>query len=360
MRLTSAFMKIAVLHDYFAVRGGGERLIMNLAAALNADVYTGFVNWKNTFADMKKLRVTEIAKEVPTGIRTVYLMEKFKGLDLKGYDFFIFSGTMCISAVHNRPNLLYLHTPARHMYDLREWFYKSASPAVRLGLMLLHKYLYPRDQRYMRQFDVICPNSNNVRKRVLKFYGRELYNKCKIVYTGIETGKFYSRRGEFFLSTSRLDRLKRIDVLINAFRKLPNEKLYITSTGPEEQRLKGLAKGCSNIEFLGPVSDKKLLNLTARCKAVVSANIDEDLGLSAIECQAAGKPAIVVKEGGFIETVIENKTGLFFEPNPVSLVNAIKKFNRIKWNKNLIIKNARKYDISVFVKRIKNIINETI
>ncbi len=354
-------MKIAILHDYFGVMGGGERLIMNLANALKADIYTGFIDRNNTFDWLKKRNVTEIARKMPAGIRTVYLMEKFKSFkDFKeDYDFFIFSGTMCISAVHNHPNLLYLHTPPRHMYDLRNWFYKNSSLLGRIGLRILHWYLYPRDQKYMKQFDVICPNSENVENRVRKFYDDKLYKKCKVVYTGIETKKFYSKSSEFFLSTSRLDTLKRIDVIIDAFKEMPDETLYITSTGPEEKRLKALADGHRNIKFLGSVSDEQLLDLYARCKATISANIDEDLGLSAIECQAAGKPAIVVREGGFVETVIENKTGLFFEPNEQSLAETINRFNKMIWNKNLIMKNAKNYDIGVFVKKIKNIIKET-
>lgn len=353
-------MKIAVLHDYFALKGGGERLIINLARALKADIYTGFVDGANTF-DMRGLRVIEIGHKIRNPIlRTIYLMEKFRRLDMRSkYDFFVFSGTICISAVHNKPNLLYMHTPPRHMYDLRKWFFSNSGNLGKLGLKALHLYLYPMDQKYMRQFDVICPNSENVRNRIKRFYGMELYDKCRAVYTGIETKKFYHKRGEFFLSVSRLDRLKRIDVIIKAFKQMPEEKLYITSTGPEGNRLKKLAEGCDNIKFLGAVSDRQLLELYAACKAVISANIDEDLGLSAIECQAAGKPAITVREGGFVETVIENKTGLFFEPDPGSLISAIKKFNKTRWNKNAIKKNAKKYDISVFVEKIRKIIKET-
>lgn len=353
-------MRIAVLHDYFALRGGGERLIINLARALKADIYTGFADRKNTFG-MSGLNVTEIGRRISNPlVRTVYLMEKFKRLDLTGkYDFFIFSGTLCISAASNKPNLLYLHTPPRHMYDLKEWFVKNSGIVARAGLKLLRAYLYPRDQNYMRQFDVICPNSENVALRVKKFYGRRLYKKCKVVYTGIETKRFYAKSGEFFLSVSRLDPLKRIDVMINAFKEMPGETLCITSSGPEEEHLKKMAEGHDNIKFLGPVSDDKLLGLYARCKAVISANIDEDLGLSAIECQAAGKPAITVREGGFVETVVENKTGMFFQPNKGSLIAVIKKFNKIKWNKNNIRKNAKKYDIDVFVRRIRQIIKET-
>ncbi len=353
-------MRIAVLHDYFALRGGGERLIINLARALDADVYTGFVDRKNTF-DMSGIKVTQIGKKISNPfLRAIYLMEKFSRLDLRGkYDFFVFSGTLCISAARNKPNLIYLHTPPRHMYDLKEWFGKNTGFLGRIGLRMLHRYLYPRDQRYMRQFDVICPNSENVKERVKRFYGTGPYSKCRVVYTGIETKKFYSMKSSgFYLSASRLDKLKRIDIIIEAFKKMPQKKLLIAGSGPEERKLKQQALGAENIEFLGPVSDGRLMDLYARCSGVISANVDEDLGLSAIECQAAGKPAIVVREGGFRETVIGNKTGLFFEPNAGSLIKAVSKAEKIRWDRSFIEKNAKKYDIDGFVKKIREIIGE--
>ncbi len=355
-------MRIAILHDYFALRGGGERLILNLAKALNADIYTGFVDRKNTFEEINGLNVKELTKPIKNPVlRTVTLMEKFRKLDLRGkYDFFIFSGTICISAARNRPNLIYLHTPPRHMYDLKEWFLKSAGPMEKIALRVLHLYLYPRDQKYMKQFNIICTNSRNVALRVKKFYGSEMYKRCVPVYTGIDTGKFYHRKGEgFYLSASRLDPLKRIGIVIEAFSKMPDKHLMIIGTGPAERELKKQAEGLRNIRFLGPVGEKQLIDLYARCDGVISANVDEDLGLTAIECQAAGKPAIAVGEGGFKETVIENRTGLFFEPNPDSLARTIKKAGKTRWDHAFIEKNAKKYDISAFVSNIKKIISES-
>ena len=356
-------MKIAILHDYFALKGGGERLIINLAKALRADIYTGFVDRKNTFEDIKDIRIIEIGRQIRNPLfRTVYLMEKFKRLNLeKKYDFFIFSGTLCISAVHNKPNLIYLHTPPRHMYDLRQWFYSNSGILGKIGLRLLHSYLYSRDQKYMRQFSTICPNSENVALRIKKFYGQELYKRCRVVYTGIETKKFRHKRSEgFYLSASRLDPLKRIDILIEAFRKMPGKKLVIAGTGPEESALKKLASGLGNIKFVGSVTEKQMLDLYASCSGVISANINEDLGLTAIECQAAGKPAIAVEEGGFKETVVSGKTGLFFRPNVDSLIKAVNKAEKTNWDYKAIQENSMKYDIETFVSNIKSIIKETL
>lgn len=351
---------IAILHDYFDKRGGGERLVLNLAKAINADIYTGFVDYKKTF-DTSGIKIVSlnVNKRLPHIIRNLIIAKKFSKYKFPKYDVFVFSGTWCITAARNHPNILYLHTPPRYLYDLRDYFLKTVSAIQRPLFRMFMDYWKGEDQFYMKQFDKICPNSENVKKRVLKFYGDELYKKCDVVYTGIETKKFYYKKPEnFYLSTSRLDPLKRVDLVIEAF-KNTNKKLIITSTGPEESRLKKLAEGHSNIIFLGQVSEKALIDLYARCRATIVSAMDEDLGLSAIESQCAGKPVIAVREGGLLETV-NKKTGIFFEPNADSLRNAIEKFERMKWDYKIIQKNVKKFDIKVFIKRMKKIIDRVL
>lgn len=348
---------IAIVHDYFDKRGGGERLVLNLARALNADIYAGFIDYKKTF-DTSGIKIVSlnVNKRLPQILRNLMIARKFSRYKFPEYDAFVFSGTWCITAVRH-PSILYLHTPARYLYDLKDYFLKNVNMIQRPIFRRFMNYWRSRDQFYMKQFDKICPNSENVRKRVLKFYGDELYKRCEVVYTGIETKKFYYKKSEdFYLSTARLDPLKRVDLVIEAF-KNSDKKLVITSTGPEERILKKLAEGHTNIEFLGQVSEEKLIDLYARCRATIVAAIDEDLGLSAIESQCAGKPVIAVKEGGLLETV-NKKIGIFFEPNPDSLRNTIEKFEKMKWNYRIIQKNVERFDIKVFVKRIEKIIKE--
>jgi glycosyltransferase involved in cell wall biosynthesis len=243
------------------------------------------------------------------------------------------------------------------LYDLKKHFLNEANPVKRLALKKLISYWKPKDKYYMNFFDVICPNSENVKMRIKKFYGENTYRKCHVVYTGIDTKKFYHDKSEeFYLATQRLDKLKRLDLIINAFKKMPDKKLVITGTGPEEKFLKRLTEGSKNIEFTGVVSEERLLELYARCNATITAPIDEDLGLSAIESQAAGKPVVAIREGGLLETVRDGKTGVFFEPNVKSLIKAVNQIEKKRWNKNVIKKNAARFDIKVFEKTIKNMI----
>lgn len=352
-------MRIAILHDYFDKKGGGERLVITLAKSLKADIYTGFIEKEKTF-DTNGLNITDLGvnKNLPLFRRNLSIAKKFSKLRLN-YDFYIFSGVYCITASHLKPNLLYLHTPLRAMYDLKNYFMKNSSLKGKIMLKLAEAYWKPKDQKYVKNFDLICPNSENVKNRVLRFYGTKLYNKCEVVYTGIETNRFYNKKSKrFYLSASRLDKLKRIDLLIEAFKEMPEKSLVITGSGPDEIRLKNLACNCKNIQFTGSVDDKEMKRLYANCFSTICANIDEDLGLTPIESNASGKPSICVREGGFKETIIENVNGLFFEPNVVSLKNTINKSEKIKWNPIKIRKISEKYDIKVFVKKIKQIISK--
>ncbi len=352
-------MKVAIFHDYFDKMGGGERLVINLARKLKADIYTGFIDNVKTF-DTQGIKITSLdVKGRPRVYRNIKIARKFGNLKLHGYDFYIFSGVWCIAAAKNHhPNLLYLHTPLRVMYDLKDYYMKNSNRLTKIALRGFETYWKPKDRHYMKNFDVICANSQNVRNRVLKYYGRELYDKTRVVYTGIETKKFsYVRSGDFYLSASRLDPLKRIDMLIRAFAKMPDKKLLITGTGQDEKRLKKIAEGMSNIHFLGNISDEKLRILYSTCRATIAANIDEDLGLIAIESHASGKPIVAVKEGGFIETVKEGENGIFFS-NERDIKRAIDKLENTKWNAERIRKSTECYDINVFAKNIKSILEE--
>ncbi len=349
-------MKIAILHDYFDKKGGGERLVINLARKLKADVYTGFIDENKTF-DTNGIRITSLNARGFGIQKRIDIAKRFEKYEFPRYDAYIFSGVWCIAAAKKlHPNVLYLHTPMRAMYDLRDYYMSKMGLFKRAMFRRFERRWKPKDQEYMRNFDIIAANSNNVRKRVLKFYGKELYRKTRVVFTGIETDKYYYKSsGNFYLSASRLDELKRIDMIIDAFRK-NGKRLVIAGTGPEEKKLRKRAAGAENIEFLGRVSDEKLRELYATCKAAIAASVAEDLGLVAIESHASGKPIVAVKEGGFLETV-NGSNGILFDRD---INRAIDQLERRKWNYRAIQKSAKRYDISAFAENMIKLIKKQV
>ncbi|KHO47449.1 MAG: mannosyltransferase [archaeon GW2011_AR5] len=352
-------MKIAILHDYFDKRGGGERLVINLARKLNADIYTGFIDKNKTF-NTKGMKIVSLGvKGKPQLVRNMRIAKRFESYNFPRYDAYIFSGTWCISAAEKlHPNLLYLHTPMRALYDLRQHFIWKSNPIERVFLRKFIRHWTPKDQGYMRKFDLICANSENVRRRVLKYYGKDVHRRTVVAYTGIETKKYkYKKSGDFYLSAARLDPLKRIDMIIRIFKKT-GRKLVIAGSGPDEKRLKQMAAGCNNIKFLGAVSDNRLLELYGTCKATVAANVDEDLGLIAIESHASGKPILAIREGGFKETV-NRSNGVFFSGEH-DMPGAIAILEKTKWNHKKIKKSAERFDIEEFAAGIRKHLAEII
>lgn len=357
-------MRIAVLHDFFAkpgLSGGGERLAMLLANTFKADVYTGFVD--KEFRGLEKLSVTEVSKKSFRGINTIKIMSSFEKLKLD-YDFFIFSGTNCITAAkNNKPNILYMHTPPRYIYDLMGWYTKNTNITGKIGLWFLRRYAKPKDQFYVRQFNRIVTNSENVRKRILKYYGKEVYDRSRPIYSFVDVKKYKNRKSEdYFVSNARLDPLKRVDIIVKAFCKMPEKRLTVLSTGAEEEKIKKLTKTHENISMKGWVSEKEMIDIISRCIATIQMPIDEDLGLGALESMACGKPCIGANEGGLTETIIKGKTGLLIQPNEENLINAVRSMTieRSSAMKRDCLRQARRFSKERFIKSFKKEVNDTL
>ena len=139
------------------------------------------------------------------------------------------------------------------------------------------------------------------------------------------TGFRRARPGSYFLTVSRLDRPKRIDVLIEATKSMGADvELHIAGTGPDEARLREIAGSNARIRFLGFVNDDTLLDLYAGSLAVLFVPLEEDFGLVALEAMMAGKPVITSHDaGGATELVTDGETGLIADPDPQDVARAM-------------------------------------
>jgi glycosyltransferase involved in cell wall biosynthesis len=129
---------------------------------------------------------------------------------------------------------------------------------------------------------------------------------------------------DFILSVNRLDRAKRIDLLIEAAKSDPNLRIVIAGEGPDRERLEQLATGLNGqVEFTGRVDDARLADLYARCLAVYYAPIDEDFGMVPYEAFLSQKPVVTTLDaGGPLEVVHDRETGVVVAPDPVALAQA--------------------------------------
>jgi glycosyltransferase involved in cell wall biosynthesis len=272
----------------------------------------------------------------------------------------ISSSYLAAKGVLTRPDQLhvcYCHSPARFAWDLQTQYLGRAGmrSGIKSGLarVLLH-YIRIWDTRSANGVDVMLTNSAFVSRRVDKVYRR----RSTPMYPPVEIEKFSLclEKEDFYLSASRMVPYKRIDVIVEAFTKMPGKRLIVVGEGPEEVRLKTLAG--PNVRFVGYQSFERLKRLMQRARGFVFA-AEEDFGIVPVEAQACGTPVIAFGRGGVTESVIDGRTGVFFsEQTPASLIAAVERFETLEWNPAAICENAKRFSSSRFRAEFASVIEE--
>ena len=369
-------MKVAIVHDWFISPGGSEKVVQKLILLFpEADIYSlinVFSKENNKqFLNGKKVK-TSFLQKIPC-IKKCYrfLFPLFpfaiQTFNLSSYDLVISSSHSFSKGVKikkGQMHICYIHTPVRYAWDLQKqyiqqtptWFLKKI-----FGLMM--KKLRKWDLKTNETVNYFIANSNYVAERVKNNYKRD----SKVIYPPVNTN-FFSKsitakrieQSSYFVVISRHVLYKRIDLIIKAFNLRPDLKLLIIGTGPKTKYLKSIAG--KNITFLGYKTDDEVKNyLTFSRAAIFSAY--EDFGISPVEVQACGTPVIALGQGGYLETVIDRKTGIFYkDQTSKSLLEGIDKFIELEKNfdKTEIVKNSEKFSVEQFNSQIKQFINDKI
>jgi glycosyltransferase involved in cell wall biosynthesis len=355
-------MKVAVIHNYLDNIGGAERVGLTLARDLKADIYTTSYSQdaieKQGF-NIKPRSIGTVPLNAP--FRQQLTNWKFKKLNLRNkYDYFIIDGDWAISAgVNNKPNMWYCHSPIREIWDLHSY---TKQKLLRFNFWQVPLFnIWSSYNRFMNKKQVkhinkIVSNSINVQNRVKKYFKRD----SVVINPPVETSKFrYEQNGDFWLSVNRLVSHKRIEMQMDAFRNLPNEKLIIVGSFEQSTHMKNYVYFLnkikpSNVEILSGVDFSDLVKLYANCKGFITTSLDEDFGITPVEAMASGKPVIATNEGGYKETVVDEVTGrLIDDINPDKLAKAIKEVGKNpKSYKSACLKQAKKFDVTIFVKKI--------
>lgn len=365
MYIQKKIAQLAILHDYIEHTDGGSRLCTILGRQLGADLYYGFRRAKHPFftpsygPGAEQALMGEI--NIPL-LRQFLLTRTFSNrtLFIRKYPTTIFSGFYApLAAQHleGQQAIYYCHTPPRFVYGERDFFLSTVPAVTKPLLNSFIDWYAPQFINALPHIHTFVANSKNVQKRIKKF----LHRDSTIVYPPCDTEQYHNAESQgYYLSMGRLDPLKRIDVVINAFKKMPTKKLVITSSGPSEAELKKLAAGCDNIKFMGQLSEKQLQKAIAESIATIYIPKQEDFGMCAIESMAAGKPVIVAAEGGLLETVTDKETGIFVPENPhdEDIIEAVNLLSANKANamKTACLDRAAQFDTSVFVNAMKRLI----
>ncbi len=356
-------MKVCVVYDRVNKFGGAERFLQSILKVFpSAPIYTLVHEPKtSTWAAGHKVIPTFLNKIPFLRVRHEILAPiaplAFETLDLSEYDLIISVTSSDGKAVITHPNqvhICYCLTPTRYLWSLFS-LYKKDIKLKFLPRFVLNYFRFV-DKVLSHRPDHYLAISNEVKRRIKKYYERS----STVIYPPVSEDFFVtkpvSKKGRgYFLVAGRLVPYKKTDLVIETFNKL-NEKLIVVGTGSELKKLKKMAG--KNISFITNANDKKLKHYYSHAKALISPQL-EDFGLIPLEAQSAGTPVISYKKGGALETVIDGKTGVFFNrQTPDSLLLAIKKFQKTKIDYQNCIKNAKRFNQKQFSKNLKDYINK--
>lgn len=361
------------MHDYLKEYGGAERVLKALREIWpEAPIYTAFC-LKNSaagraFADAKivESRFAPLIK-----YKNLYSPLRFltpliwRSFNLSQYDLVITSASWYITRgfrVGPKTKVIcYCHTPPRYLYGYPTSIEWQRYLPVRIYGSLIAHFLRLYDYSSAQKVDEFIVNSENVAARVKKFYRRS----STVIYPPVEVEKIKKATAglkpkDYFLVASRLVGAKGIELAAEVAKKA-KARIKIVGEPAGLRWFGGKLKKLENpyVEFLGRIPDGELYRYYGQCRAFLALETDADFGITPVEAMAAGRPVIAFRGGGYLESVVEGKTGEFFnEPTVESLVAVLKDFDPRKYKKDDCIAQAKKFSKERFKKEIKEFVEK--
>ncbi len=354
--------KIAIVHDWMVSPGGAENVVLSLwklfpEAVIYTAAYTPEKFPEFADADVRTTWLNKIAlAKKKHQLFSIPRAWAFKSLDLSNYDIVISSSSAEAKYIKTGPDTLhicYCHTPIRYYWSDYDWYLKhppfgALNPIAKLVLPVLIPFLRRMDYKAAQQVDRFVANSETVKERIKQYYDR----KADVIYPPVDVAQFQPARqpGEYYLVFGRQVAYKRLDLAVDAFNELG---LPLVVGGGGEEIAAQQPRSKSNISFLGRVTPEKKVELFEKAIAFIFP-AEEDFGIVNVEAMAAGVPVIAYGAGGATESVVDGVTGVLFpEQTKDSLVEAIKKSERIKFDPAVIRKRAEEFSESVFRGKMK-------
>jgi glycosyltransferase involved in cell wall biosynthesis len=352
-------MKVAIVHDYLTQRGGAERVVLSLARTFpQAPIYTSLYDQTGTFPEFAELEVRTLPLNRIVLFRKNHraalplLAESFSRLRIEADVVVCSSSGWAHGAQIEGRKVVYCHTPARWLYQ-SDRYLRGRSRPVRAAAEILRSRLERWDKQAAATADAYIANSTVVAERIKTIYGidAEVLAPPPAITPEGPAEAIEGLVPGFFLCVSRLLPYKNVDAVVAAFGSLPEERLAIVGSGPVEGSLRGAAG--RNVIFVGgQVTDPQLRWLYANCQGLVAAS-HEDFGLTPVEAGTFGKPTAALRWGGFLDTVDEGRSGVFFnEPTARAVVAAIDEFRTTQWSTDAIRERSSRFSDVRFAERI--------
>ena len=336
-------MKVALVHEWLETYAGSERVLEQfLLIWPDADLFAVCDFMPEAQRDFLRGRpvTTSFIQKLPLARR---MFRKYLGLmplaieqlDLSGYDLVVSSSHAVAKGVLTGPGQLhvsYIHSPMRYAWDLQHQYLRQAR--MEHGLKgaytrwLLHR-LRLWDRSSAAGVDAFIANSSYIAERIRKVWRRE----AAVIYPPVDVAGFSlaGERQDSYLIASRMVPYKRVELVVEAFRRMPGRRLVVVGDGPSEPQVRDAAAGAPNIELRGRVGQAELVALTQSARAVLCA-AEEDFGIAMVEAQACGTPLIAFGRGGARDIVRTGATPtglLFAEQSPEAIIAAVERFEAL-------------------------------
>lgn len=361
--------KIAIVCDWIKDMWWAEVVLEQLLAIFpNADIFTSvFFAENNKIFENRKI-YTSFIQKIPFLNKShklaLFLRPLvFENFDLSKYDIVISSTSAESKWIITKPNTLqicYCHTPTRYFWS----HYHEYLNMMEFGILnFIWKWLMPKIVHKLRIWDFCAAqrpdyfiaNSENTSARITKYYNR----KSEVITPCIDISEFIfnENKKDFYLYVWRCIPYKKFDLIVDAFNENWKEIMLVTNTNNKLYKdLKSKSK--NNIKWKLNITSIEKKELYSDAKAFIFPP-DEDFGIVPIEAMASWTPVIAYSKWWALETVIDQKTWIFFENQSIeSLNNAINEFEKMSFDHKKIREHAENFDVKIFKNKILEFIEE--
>ena len=368
-------MRVALVHDWLVSMRGGERVLEAFCELYpDASLFTLVHQRGSCSPAIERMRIIPSFLDRLPGARRHHrrfwplFAHAAESFDLRGFDV-VLSSSSCVArgvvVPCGTPHICYCHTPMRYVWEsFPEYFGRGAAgTATRLAASAIAPFWRVWEEASANRADVFIANSRNVARRILRRYGRD----SQVIPPPVDLSRFeprpLSQVEDYYLMVTAFVPYKRVDLAVSAFASL-GLPLKIVGQGPEEKRLKALARGHGSIRFIDAAGDEEIARLYEGARALIFPG-EEDAGITPLEAQAAGRPVIAFGRGGALETVAglsddganaREATGIFFgEQTAEALCGAVRRMEAswTEFDPAAARRRAQAFDRSVFKQRIR-------
>lgn len=356
---------VALAHDYLTQRGGAERVVLTLLKAFpEAPLHTVLYDRGGTYPEFRDAnvithpinRISQFRRDHRLALPA--LARASSGMAIDADVTIASSSGWAHGFVATGHKIVYCHNPARWLYQTDEYLGGSAwRHPLGPPLLAMRPSLRRWDARQAATVDVYLANSRVVQRRIAETYGRtaELLpppHGMDPTAPQEPIEELADLDPGYALVVSRLLPYKNVDVVIDAVRRT-GRPLVVVGDGPEAARLR--AQLPSHVRLLSGISDAQLRWAYAHAGVLVAAS-HEDFGLTPLEAAAFGVPTVALRSGGYLDTIVEGRTGLFFEhPRPAEVAEALEAADTHPWDRQCLLDRADEFGESHFIDRIRRI-----